>query len=42
MPWTFGQDVERYAEPGVDATEVCEAKLDGRRLVESLSRDVPE
>lgn len=37
MPWTFEQDVERYAELGVDVIEVCEAKLHGRRFAEQLA-----
>jgi sugar phosphate isomerase/epimerase len=28
QPWTFDQDVENYARLGVQAIEVCEAKLD--------------
>ena len=36
MPWSFDEDVERYARLGVDAIEVVEAKLDDRRLVEQM------
>lgn len=38
QPWTFEEDVEHYAELGVDAVEVCEAKLDDRRFAEQLAR----
>ena len=31
QPWTFDQDVENYARLGVQAIEVCEAKLDAGR-----------
>ena len=36
MPWSFDQDVERYARLGVDAIEVVEAKLDDRRFAEQM------
>lgn len=36
-PWRFEQDVERYAALGVDAIEVCEFKLDARRMDEQLA-----
>ncbi|HVC82990.1 MAG TPA: sugar phosphate isomerase/epimerase family protein [Chloroflexota bacterium] len=36
QPWTFEQDVENYARLGVDAIEVCEAKLDDARAAEQL------
>jgi sugar phosphate isomerase/epimerase len=36
-PWTFEQDVERYAQLGVEAIEVCEFKLDERRIDEQLA-----
>jgi sugar phosphate isomerase/epimerase len=36
-PWTFEQDVEAYAQLGVDAIEVCEFKLDKRRSGEQLA-----
>ena len=36
MPWSFDQDVERYAGLGVDAIEVVEAKLDDDRLGEQM------
>ena len=32
QPWTFEQDVENYARLGVQAIEVCEAKLDAGRI----------
>ncbi len=37
-PWTFEQDVERYAAMGVDAIEVCEFKLDDSRRQEQLAQ----
>jgi sugar phosphate isomerase/epimerase len=37
QPWSFEQDVERYARIGVEAVEVCQAKLDDRRLDEQLA-----
>lgn len=36
MPWTFDEDVERYARLGVDAIEVVEAKLDAGRFAEQM------
>ena len=36
-PWTFEQDVESYAQLGVDAMEVCEFKLDEQRRDEQLA-----
>jgi sugar phosphate isomerase/epimerase len=36
-PWTFEQDVERYAALGVHAIEVCEFKLDQGRIQEQLA-----
>lgn len=36
-PWSFKQDVESYAELGVDAIEVCEFKLDKDRFAEQLA-----
>ena len=36
MPWTFDEDVERYARLGVDAIEVVEAKLDDHRFAEQM------
>jgi sugar phosphate isomerase/epimerase len=36
-PWSFEQDVERYAELGVDAIEVCEFKLDQARFDQQLA-----
>ncbi|WP_030244465.1 MULTISPECIES: sugar phosphate isomerase/epimerase family protein [unclassified Streptomyces] len=30
MPWSFEEDVERYARLGVEAMELCEAKLGAR------------
>ena len=35
-PWTFEQDVEFYAQLGVEAIEVCEIKLDDQRVGEQL------
>ncbi len=35
-PWTFEQDVESYAQLGVEAIEVCEFKLDDQRVDEQL------
>jgi len=37
MPWTFEQDVEAYARLGVQAIEVCEAKLDPSRWQEQIA-----
>jgi len=37
MPWTFEQDVDAYARLGVQAIEVCEAKLDPRRWQEQIA-----
>jgi sugar phosphate isomerase/epimerase len=37
-PWSFEQDVERYAPLGVDTIEVCEFKLEGKNLEEELPR----
>ncbi len=36
MPWSFDEDVERYAKLGVDTIEVVEAKLDERRFAEQM------
>lgn len=36
MPWSFDQDVERYARLGIDAIEVVEAKLDEERFAEQM------
>jgi sugar phosphate isomerase/epimerase len=36
-PWSFEDDVRRYADLGVDAIEVCEFKLDLDRLAEQLA-----
>ena len=36
MPWSFDEDVERYARLGVDAIEVVEAKLDDNRFAEQM------
>ncbi|WP_461449601.1 sugar phosphate isomerase/epimerase family protein [Mucilaginibacter sp.] len=36
QPWTFEQDVERYAELGITMIEVCEEKLDPQRFQEQL------
>ena len=37
MPWSFGEDVSRYAALGVDAIEVVEAKLDPERIDEQMA-----
>ena len=34
MPWSFEQDIERYAELGVTAIELCEQKLDYTRYAD--------
>ncbi|MBR0558929.1 sugar phosphate isomerase/epimerase family protein [Neokomagataea anthophila] len=36
QPWSFEEDVQNYASLGVDAIEICEAKLDPDRAVEQL------
>ena len=36
-PWSFEQDVETYAQLGVDNIEVCEVKLDDARGAEQLA-----
>ncbi|MEO9130689.1 MAG: sugar phosphate isomerase/epimerase family protein [Sphingomonas sp.] len=36
MPWSFDEDVSRYASLGVDAIEVVEDKLDGDRYVDQM------
>jgi sugar phosphate isomerase/epimerase len=36
-PWSFEQDVVRYARLGVEAIEVCEFKLDRARTQENLA-----
>lgn len=36
-PWTFEQDVARYAQLGVEGIEVCEFKLDRARVSEQLA-----
>jgi len=36
MPWSFDQDVERYARLGIDAIEIVEAKLDENRFAEQM------
>ena len=36
MPWSFDEDVERYARLGIDAIEVVEAKLDAGRFAEQM------
>lgn len=40
-PWTFEQDLECYAQLGVEAIEVCEFKLDERRFDEQLALVAP-
>lgn len=37
-PWTFEQDVDRYAHLGVQTMEVCEFKLDQRHIQEQAAR----
>jgi sugar phosphate isomerase/epimerase len=37
MPWMFEQDVENYVRLGVQAIEVCEAKLDPARMEEQIA-----
>ena len=37
MPWTFEQDLDAYARLGVQAIEVCEAKLDPARMEEQIT-----
>ena len=37
MPWTFEQDIERYAKLRVTAIELCEQKLDDARYVEQVA-----
>jgi sugar phosphate isomerase/epimerase len=36
MPWSFDEDVARYAALGVDAIEVVEAKLDDNRFADQM------
>src|SRR5579859_59502 len=36
-PWSFEQDVERYARLGVDTIEVCEFKLNDQDIDRQLS-----
>ena len=36
QPWSFDEDLERYARVGVDTLEVVEAKLDGPRFAEQM------
>jgi sugar phosphate isomerase/epimerase len=36
QPWSFDEDVERYAKLGVDTIEVVEAKLDEVRFAEQM------
>lgn len=36
MPWSFDEDVARYARLGVDTIEVVEAKLDDDRFAEQM------
>ena len=37
MPWSFDEDVARYAALGVDAIEVVEAKLDDARFADQMA-----
>lgn len=36
QPWSFEEDVARYRDLGVDAIEICEAKLDPARIEEQM------
>lgn len=36
QPWSFDEDVERYARLGIDTIEVVEAKLDDDRFAEQM------
>ena len=36
QPWSFDEDVERYAKLGIDTIEVVEAKLDDARLADQM------
>lgn len=36
-PWSFEQDVEEYSRLGIDAIEVCEAKLDPERAAGQIA-----
>lgn len=36
QPWSFDEDVERYARLGIDTIEVVEAKLDDHRFAEQM------
>lgn len=38
QPWSFEQDIEHYTGLGVETIEVCEQKLDDRRLAEQMAR----
>ena len=37
QPWSFEEDVARYKAAGVQAIEICEAKLDPARIHEQMS-----
>lgn len=37
-PWSFEEDVDHYARLGLDAIEVCEFKLDDKRLEEQMAQ----
>ncbi|WP_215750597.1 MULTISPECIES: sugar phosphate isomerase/epimerase [unclassified Gluconobacter] len=37
QPWSFEEDVARYKEEGVQAIEICEAKLDPARIHEQMT-----
>ena len=37
MPWSFAQDVQTYADLGIDTIEVCEVKLDAQRISAQLA-----
>ena len=37
QPWSFDEDVARYAKLGIDTIEVVEAKLDGARCAEQMA-----
>jgi len=37
QPWTFEQDIMRYAELGITMIEICEEKLDSERYKEQMA-----
>ncbi|WP_379884576.1 sugar phosphate isomerase/epimerase family protein [Larkinella insperata] len=38
QPWTFEEDLERYAQLGVETLEMCEQKLDDQRFEEQMAK----